>query len=326
MNILWISDGKKGHEKQVEILLNEISKTVNTSIEKQIYSTSLFVQIVEFISYASSIVFGNLFLNKNNFDNYKKNKIDIVIGAGSSIHIRILLIKRYLSNLGISVKAISVLTPSIYKNNFDVICAPMHDSSKLSKNKNVIYFEGSLAQVSTSEIDESIGFIGIGGINNHYIFDENEIIKQIEFVTSLYTQKNWFLFTTRRTPNKMIERINKLASKNNNLIISNNNYDEIIKKASVKFVTQDSVNMVYESLSTKGQTFLFNMKYIKVNKIVDQMNQLLANKQVGYIENIKMADDLNKIKTIPQNLHNDVFAEVEKVAYKLMQKIKLKEV
>ena len=37
MNILWISDGKKGHEKQVEILLNEISKTVNTSIEKQIY-------------------------------------------------------------------------------------------------------------------------------------------------------------------------------------------------------------------------------------------------------------------------------------------------
>ena len=326
MNILWISDGKKGHEKQVEILLNEISKTVNTSIEKQIYSTSLFEQIVEFISYASCIVFGNLFLNKNNFNSYKKNKIDIVIGAGSSIHIRILLIKRYLSNLGISVKAISVLTPSIYKNNFDVICAPMHDSSKLSKNMNVIYFEGSLAQVSTSEIDESIGFIGIGGINNHYIFDENEIIKQIEFVTSLYTQKNWFLFTTRRTPNKMIERINKLASKNNNLIISNNNYDEIIKKASVKFVTQDSVNMVYESLSTKGQTFLFNMKYIKVNKIVEQMNQLLANKQVGYIENIKMADDLNKIKTIPQNLHNDVFAEVEKVAYKLIQKIKLKEV
>ena len=47
MNILWISDGKKGHEKQVEILLNEISKTVNTSIEKQIYSTSLFVEILD---------------------------------------------------------------------------------------------------------------------------------------------------------------------------------------------------------------------------------------------------------------------------------------
>ncbi|MDA7642448.1 mitochondrial fission ELM1 family protein [Gammaproteobacteria bacterium] len=153
-----------------------------------------------------------------------------------------------------------------------------------------------------------------------------KLLSKLSLLQAFIHKKNWFLFTTRRTPNKMIERINKLASKNNNLIISNNNYDEIIKKASVKFVTQDSVNMVYEGLSTKGQTFLFNMKYIKVNKIVDQMNQLFANKQVGYIENIKMADDLNKIKTIPQNLHNDVFAEVEKVAYKLMQKIKLKEV
>ena len=34
MNILWISDGKKGHEKQVEILLNEISKTENIIIER----------------------------------------------------------------------------------------------------------------------------------------------------------------------------------------------------------------------------------------------------------------------------------------------------
>ena len=57
-------------------------------------------------------------------------------------------------------------------------------------------------------------------------------------------------------------------NKNNNLIISDDNYDGIIEKASVKVVTQDSVNMVYESLSTKGQTFLFNMKYIKINKIV----------------------------------------------------------
>ena len=39
MNILWISDGKKGHEKQVEILLNEISKTENINIQKENHST-----------------------------------------------------------------------------------------------------------------------------------------------------------------------------------------------------------------------------------------------------------------------------------------------
>jgi mitochondrial fission protein ELM1 len=45
MNILWISDGKKGHEKQVEILLNEISKTENIIIKKEILLVSKLSQL-----------------------------------------------------------------------------------------------------------------------------------------------------------------------------------------------------------------------------------------------------------------------------------------
>ena len=324
MNILWISDGKKGHEKQVEILLNEISKTENIVIKKEILLVSKLSQLTELVTYSISLLFGNLFLNGNKFSAYKDNQIDIVIGAGSSIHVRMLLIKNYLLNSGISVKAISILTPNLYKNQFDIICAPSHDIKKLSRAHKVMYFEGSLARVSTSEVDEDIGFIGIGGINKHYIFDQDAIIIQIEFLLALYPQKRWFLFTTRRTPNEMSKKVNSLALENKNLIISDDNYDEIIEKASIKAVTQDSVNMIYESLSTKGQTLLFNMKYIKINKIVNQINLLLSNKQVGYIENTQMVDDLNKIKIISQNLHHDVFAEVENVAFKLIQEFKTK--
>ena len=324
MNILWISDGKKGHEKQVEILLNEISKTENINIKKEIFLLSKLSQLIELLIYSTSLLFGNLFLSKKKFLTYKKNKIDVVIGAGSSIYIRMLLIKSYLSKNETSIKAISVLTPNLYKNHFDIICAPMHDIKKVSKTNKVIYFEGSMARVSTSEVDDSIGFIGIGGINKHYVFDQDAIMLQIEFLLGLYPQKKWFVFTTRRTPYEMSKKVKSLALKNNNLIISDDNYDEIIEKASVKVVTQDSVNMVYESLSTKGQTFLFNMKYIKINKIVNQINLLLSNKQVGYIESTKMVEDLNKIKIMPQNTHYDVFAEVEKVAYKLIQELKSK--
>jgi mitochondrial fission protein ELM1 len=232
-----------------------------------------------------------------------------------------LLIKSYLFKYGNTVKVISILAPNLYKNQFDIICSPTHDIKKLSNANNVIYFEGSLAKVSTNEVDEGIGFIGIGGINKHYLFDQDAIMHQIEFLLSLYPQKKWFLFTTRRTPNEMSKKVSNLASKNNNLIIADDNYDGIIEKASIKVVTQDSVNMVYESLSTKGQTILFNMKYIKINKIVNQMNLLLSNKQVGYIENTQMVDDLNKIKIISQNLHHDVFAEVEKVSFILLREL-----
>jgi hypothetical protein len=39
-----------------------------------------------------------------------------------------------------------------------------------------------------------------------------------------------------------------------------------------------------------------------------------------------MTDGLNKIKIIPQNMHYDVFAEVEKVEYKLIQELKTKKI
>ena len=114
----------------------------------------------------------------------------------------------------------------------------------------------------------------------------------------------------------------KILSKSfSNIIIAHEDFDEIIKRASIKFVTQDSMNMVYESLSTKGETFLFNMKYKSENKITKQINKLLINKQVGYIENILMADGLNKIKIQPQNPHHEIFAEVEKLAFKLLNKL-----
>ena len=63
------------------------------------------------------------------------------------------------------------------------------------------------------------------------------------------------------------------------------------------------------------------MKYFKKNKIVNLMNGLLENQQVGYIEYSKMADGLNKIKMVNSNKHYKIFAEVEKVAYELIKKI-----
>jgi mitochondrial fission protein ELM1 len=327
MNILWISDGKKGHEKQVEILLNEVSKTENIIIKKEIIEINKFSQLLELSTYSASLLIGSLFLNTGKFLKYDEDNIDIVIGAGSSIHMRMLLIKNYLSNKGNSTKVVSILTPSFYRRKFDIICSPLHDSDKLSvAKKNVIFFEGCLAKVSTNEVEENIGFIGIGGTNKHFAFDQDAIIMQIEFLIGLYQQKKWFLFTSRRTPNEMVDKIKKIALTNKNLIISDDNYDEIIEKASIKVVTQDSINMIYESLSTKGQTLLFNMKYIKINKIVNQINILLSNKRVGYVENVQMVDGLDKIKIISQNMHNDVFAEVEKVAYKLIQELRSKSI
>ena len=322
MNILWIKDGKKGHEKQVQALLEELSKTIDIKIYQEDYHISSLKRVFDIFHYSTSYVFKKYDSCKI-IKNYNQNDIHLVIGAGSNIHTRLLLLKKFLKDIyNKDIIAISVLTPSLFKNEFNFICAPNHDEIKLSNIKNTIFFEGSLAKVSIQEPDDSIGLIGLGGINNHFIFNEDDLIKQIEYILSLYPNKDWYLFSSRRTSDLMIDKIKTLTDSFSNLIVAHENFDEIIKHASIKFITQDSMNMVYESLSTKGQTFVFNMKYKNENKITKQIKKLIENKQIGYIENIAMSDGLKKIKIQPQNPHYEVFAEVEKLSFQLAGKLK----
>jgi mitochondrial fission protein ELM1 len=250
----------------------------------------------------------------------------MIVGAGHNTYSQILSYKK---NLFPIPKAVAILAPSFRKKDFDFICTPHHDYEKLQKLKNVIFFEGSLSKVSTTPIDESIGFIGLGGKNNHYIFNEDSLLNQIQYIVSLFPNKKWFIFNSRRTPKSINFKITKLTRENNNINFINFNtittpsYNEILKLASIKIVSPDSMNMVYESLSTLGKSYLFDMKSKNANnKIVKQINKLKINKQIGYLEESSLVTDLQQTKIHSQNEHNDVFAEVEKLAYKLLKEIK----
>ena len=120
--------------------------------------------------------------------------------------------------------------------------------------------------MSSEEVDEKVGMIAIGGKNKHYLFNIKKLMDQIEFVTSIYPNKNWHIFPSRRTPPKMLDLLSNLAKINNKIILAESNFNEVLNKASIKIITQDSVNMVYESLSSRGYTILFNMKYCRKNK------------------------------------------------------------
>ena len=323
MNILWIKDGKKGHEKQVKVLLDEISKNIEIKIFEEDYFISSSQKYLDVFDHAA-----NYFMaGRENWPHlallkYKKQDIDIVIGAGSNVYTRMILIKKALKrDYSKNIKAISVLVPGFFQREFDIICAPSHDNHKLPNRRNVIFYKGSLAQVSDRQPDKELGFIGIGGENKHYIFDQKKILNQIEYILSLHSNMHWALYTSRRTPKELIQKIKILKNKFSNLELAKNDIDEAIRNSAIKVVTQDSVNMVFECLSTKGDTYLFNMKFFKKNKIVNLMHNLLENKQVGYVEYSKMVDGLHKMKMINRNKYSEIFAEVEKVSFELLKRI-----
>ena len=360
MNILWLKDKKIGHEKQVKALLDELSKSREINIIENEVDYTFDDKLNDiFFGWFEKLTKRSLHTSEDDHiwyirNKYKSSNIDIIIGAGHNTYPNILSYKNaltlkrksltssssksFMEILGLNsyyerdkdcnLKAIAVLVPSFNQKDFDLICAPNHDAHRLKyvDDAKKIFYEGSLSKVYDNEPDDNIGFIGLGGKNKHFNFDVDNILKQIQYVTSIYPSKDWYIFNSRRTPkilNKLIETY-VIENKIENIYFQDSNkkeiksYDEIISVSSIKIITQDSVNMIYESLSSRGETILFNMDYFKNNKIVKQIHKLLRNKQVGYIDDGDLTKDLKAMKIIKQQ-NKDLFAEVEKLAYKVNQ-------
>ena len=89
----------------------------------------------------------------------------------------------------------------------------------------------------------------------------------------------------------------------------------------MKIVTPDSVNMVYECLSSRGETILLNMPSKKNNKIVRNINALKKDKRVGYMSISNLSEGITTHKLEKQNKYFDVLREVEKLSYSILKSI-----
>ena len=306
MNVLWVKDNNIGHEKQVDVLLKELSKKLNLKIDSRIVKNS--------------------FLFQKKIDNVKSNYYDILIGAGHKTHSILLKNKK---NQKKTTKVIAILSPTFYKSKFDIICTPSHDKHKFNSKDNVIFYEGSLVTVSIKETREDVVMIAIGGKNKHYIFDQDHIYGQMEYFLSINSNKHCYIFNSRRTPREISKKISSQYKDNERITFvdfydnrSNISIEEIMHQSQSKLITRDSVNMVYESLSCMGDTYLFDMHAKRSGtKVVENINTLIQNRKIGFVDCSELTKGFYKMKLKKQNIHNDVFAEVEKVAYEIQKEL-----
>ena len=301
MNVLWVKDNNIGHEKQVRVLLEELSKQNKLDIDERSIKG-----VFPIYSYLNDV---------------KEKYYDLVIGAGHKTYGLLLDTRKYQKN---NCKAIAILAPTFKRDKFDIICSPIHDNNKLKDLNNVIYYEGSLSKVSLRETDNNIVMVAIGGMNKHYRFNEEHILSQIDYFISLNSSKYCYLFNSRRTPASFNKRISSFVKNNPNIKFINFNeesvtsFESILHKSSMKLITRDSVNMVYESLSSMGETYLIDMEAKKDDgKVVKIINKLINEKKVGFIDCEDIIAGISKMKLSKQNAYNEVFAEVEKLAFEI---------
>ncbi len=303
MRIWWFKDSKIGHEKQVRAILDNLACSEDFILEEISSNNPIWLEL---LLYMLKI--------RPKIDSIP----DVIIGAGSKTNIPMLRHK-----LHKKTKVISVMKPQFFQKRFDLILAPRHDF--LAIPENVHTYIGSLAKVRISNDLENIGLIVIGGINRHFDFNHDHILLQINFITSLYPEINWIVFNSRRTPQKFNTEIkkNKDIKKFVNFNENFEPLDNYISKAKIKFITPDSINMIFESLSSSGETFLFEMKKFKDNKITMLIEDIKLNKFVGYLEKQQVeGSGIKKLSLAQPNKLHDPFREVEKVVYKIKQILK----
>ena len=298
MKIWWFKDSKIGHEKQVHAILGNLALTQSLDIEEIFVTNPVWLELFLYFLKIKP----------------KKNSIpDIIIGAGSKTTIPML---RYKTNN--KTKVISVMKPQFYESKFDLIFAPRHDFKKVPDN--VFTYIGSLSKINLSKNLEDVGLIIIGGTNKHFNFDDNYLITQIDFIVSLFPHIDWIVFNSRRTPKSFNEKIQKNISISKFVNVNENfePLDEYLAKAKLKFVTPDSVNMIFESLSSSGETYLFDLRSSKKNKITKLIDEVKRNRYAGFVEEKYIENsEIKKISLKKPNLLHETFREVEKVVYEI---------
>ena len=263
LNIWRFTDEKPGHDSQSIGLCNAISEIKECNIF-DIESDSAFNVIKNVLS--------NKFPRGENIA-----KPDILIGAGHKTHISMLSAKYTKKG-----KIVVLMKPSLPISFFDLCLIPKHDRPKT--RKNVIETNGALNPMKFNEnksLDE--GLIQLGGLSNHYKWDNNIIISQVKNIITNKDNKNWTLADSSRTPKGLIK---KLRSYNKNVKILHSNTTSMaqlhnyIFNANHIWVSPDSVSMVYESLSSGASVGILELPIKKTNRINEAITSLIEKKEI----------------------------------------------
>ena len=318
MDVYWFQDSKIGHLKQVQALLDQLKKETDLSVTN--------------ITNSNQESLLEIFADKNQVDGPT-----IIIGAGHDVYPKILQAKKYLQKfISKDIFSIAVLRPSYKLSSFDLIVAPEHDFRKRRLPRNIIPFKGSLAATSQNSINESTAIIAIGGPSKHYKFDQEILMKQLHYILSLHQKHEFKIYNSRRTPDALnIKLLDELNNYSNARFIDLNSdesdtFQDSLNRSSLKFVTPDSSNLVFEALSSKGQTYLIqieNSKHKQIfgsKKIRESMNELVDSKRVGAVSILNKNGGIEISKIESPSPHFEPLAEVEKVSFSIMKFINQK--
>jgi len=259
--VIWrLLDGKTGHEKQTLSLINALK-----------HETAIKTIDIKIRSFLFLILFSTNELKKI-------QNPDFIIAAGHKTHMSLLYLKYFFGG-----KSILIMKPSLPCNWFDLCIIPEHD--KFKGRGLICWTKGVLANTTNLiNKNEKKGLILIGGISKHYIWDGESVVNQIEQLLSNNLSIHFILSPSRRTPKDFMMKINKLSFKNLKIHPTQKQNENWLKnqmnKTKYAWITEDSMSMIYESITAGQNVGLIGLKSKGKSRITDQVNRLKKEKVI----------------------------------------------
>ena len=247
--IVWhFSDGKAGHVNQVRGLLAALAKLAPIETHVIEVGTGFRARLGALWQWL-----------RGSFPQGKSlPPPSLLVGAGSSTHLPLMAAKRAHGG-----RAIVLMKPNYPPRWFDLCIIPEHDGVGAAA-ANVIETRGVLNPIERSAMQRSDrGLILLGGPSKHHGWDDERIAQQVAAIIERDASVQWTLTTSRRTPASTLPRLRAISAAN--LTITPVDQTEKgwvagqLKECSQAWVTEDSVSMVYESLTSGAAVGLIDV-------------------------------------------------------------------
>ena len=293
--MIWqITDGKPGHESQSQGLINALADHRQISVFD--------IPCIDAVRALVGIVFGSF--SPSVADRHP----DLIIGAGHKTHLSVLAARRAFGG-----KAVLLMKPTLPNNLFDCLVIPQHD--RPADANNVISTMGVLNTVKGSKGSSlKHGLILIGGPSKHHGWSDEEVLAQLNQVLKAYPEVSWRATTSRRTPATMLASLSKITHDSFDVTpfeqTAKGWVRDRLKESGRVWVSEDSVSMVFESLTSGADVGLLKVPRIRKRSRVysavdglrerkifldlDEPNGVVTEGSTGFAEADRVAEELLK--------------------------------
>ena len=258
--IIWqLTDKKRGHQSQSLGLINAIKEiTPSESYLIDITDIRLIDLIIKRFPAGEGLP-----------------PPDLLVGAGRKSQLGLLVAKRCFGGA-----TICLMKPSWPTTFFDLCVIPQHDLPTYS-NK-IFHTVGVLNNLKPVDAANSLmGIILIGGPSKHYNWDSEKFIAQISNIVCSNQQISWCITDSPRTPSDLTIKLKRHTRLRGFYRPFNTTADNWLQgylpRCGQIWVSEDSVSMIYEALSTDAEVGLISVPKRRESRVTKISKDLIAS-------------------------------------------------